>query len=437
MTLHLTQIERELLAGSSGEATAMCMRVVIAAAELLGAESLVEISSSHIDGCLYHGDGGVEFAEALVKGGGQVAVPTTLNVGALDLLHPDVVQADAHNTDMARRQMEAYVALGAQPTFTCAPYQVGHEPKVGEQVAWGESNAIAFVNSVLGARTERYGDFLDACCALTARAPFYGLHVEENRKATVVVDATGVPETLKSRDVFYPVLGTWLGLELGSEISVIRGLPSTTTRDQLKALGAAGASSGAVALFHVEGVTPEAPTVESILKSASDRSVANLTDESSFAGADLVRTIELEASGIQAALERLSTAGDIERIDAVALGSPHFSDLEFRALHRCLRGRRLGVPFYVCTARDTLSEMDAAGISKDLRASGVEIVADTCVVVTPILEAKGGVLMTNSGKFAHYGPSNTGYDVLYGSLEDCVESSITGSVVRNHEVWTW
>tara|TARA_A100001037_G_scaffold280230_1_gene282794 strand:- start:4549 stop:5790 length:1242 start_codon:yes stop_codon:yes gene_type:complete len=413
------------------------MRVVIAAAELLGAESLVEISSSHIDGCLYHGDGGVEFAEALVKGGGQVAVPTTLNVGALDLLHPDVVQADAHNTDMARRQMEAYVALGAQPTFTCAPYQVGHEPKVGEQVAWGESNAIAFVNSVLGARTERYGDFLDACCALTARAPFYGLHVEENRKATVVVDATGVPETLKSRDVFYPVLGTWLGLELGSEISVIRGLPSTTTRDQLKALGAAGASSGAVALFHVEGVTPEAPTVESILKSASDRPVANLTDESSFAGADLVRMIELEAHGIQAALERLSTAGDTERIDAVALGSPHFSDLEFRALHRCLRGRRLGVPFYVCTARDTLSEMDAAGISKDLRESGVEIVADTCVVVTPILEAKVGVLMTNSGKFAHYGPSNTGYDVLYGSLEDCVESSITGSVVRNHEVWTW
>ena len=437
MPLHLTQIERELLAGSSGEATAMCMRVVIAAAELLGAESLVEISSSHIDGCLYHGDGGVEFAEALVKGGGQVAVPTTLNVGALDLLHPDVVQADAHNTDMARRQMEAYVALGAQPTFTCAPYQVGHEPKVGEQVAWGESNAIAFVNSVLGARTERYGDFLDACCALTARAPFYGLHVEENRKATVVVDATGVPETLKSRDVFYPVLGTWLGLELGSEISVIRGLPSTTTRDQLKALGAAGASSGAVALFHVEGVTPEAPTVESILKSASDRPVANLTDESSFAGADLVRMIELEAHGIQAALERLSTAGDTERIDAVALGSPHFSDLEFRALHRCLRGRRPGVPFYVCTARDTLSEMDAAGISKDLRESGVEIVADTCVVVTPILEAKVGVLMTNSGKFAHYGPSNTGYDVLYGSLEDCVESSITGSVVRNHEVWTW
>ena len=210
MPLHLSEPERHLLSGASGEAAAMAMRVVTSAAELLGASSLVEISSAHIDGCLHHGDGGVEFAETLVKGGGEVAVPTTLNVGALDLLHPDVVQADAHKTDMARRQMEAYVAMGAQPTFTCAPYQVGHEPGVGEQVAWGESNAIAFVNSVLGARTERYGDFLDACCALTGRAPLYGLHLAENRRATVVVDATDVPSELKGRDVFFPVLGTWL-----------------------------------------------------------------------------------------------------------------------------------------------------------------------------------------------------------------------------------
>ncbi|NNF11609.1 MAG: DUF521 domain-containing protein, partial [Gemmatimonadetes bacterium] len=165
MPLHLTPEERADLEGARGDATAMAMRIVVAAGELLGADRLVEISSAHIDGCLHHGDGGVEFAEALVAGGGQMAVPTTLNVGALDLLHPEVVRADSHKTEMARRQMDAYVAMGAQPTFTCAPYQVGHEPDVGAQVAWGESNAIAFVNSVLGARTERYGDFLDACCA--------------------------------------------------------------------------------------------------------------------------------------------------------------------------------------------------------------------------------------------------------------------------------
>lgn len=437
MPLHLTEIEREFLSGERGDAAAMAMRVVVSAAELLGAESLVEVTSAHIDGCLHHGDGGVEFAEALVKGGGEVAVPTTLNVGALDLLHPDVVRADAHKTDMARRQMEAYVSMGAKPTFTCAPYQVGHLPGLGDQVAWGESNAIAFVNSVLGARTERYGDFLDACCALTGRAPLYGLHVEENRRATIVVDATDVPDDLKARDVFFPVLGTWLGLEVGQEIAAIVGLPGATTRDQLKALGAAAASSGAVALFHVVGVTPEAPTVEAAIGLGSSVSHAGPPGWGSQPVTPLPERITVTSNGLGAALRRLSTASDATHIDAVGLGSPHFSVGEFTALYRHLRGRSLSVPFYVCTARDTLAEVEARGIAASLRASGVEIVADTCIVVTPILPAAGGVLMTNSGKFAHYGPSNTGYDVLYGSLEDCVESAVSGAVVRSPDVWSW
>jgi predicted aconitase len=211
VTLDLTPAERSTLDGADGAASALAMRVVVAAAELLGADRLVEITSAHIDGCLYHGDGGVEFAEKLVAGGGRVTVPTTLNVGALDLLHPGRVKGDAHHAAMARRQMDAYLTLGCAPTWTCAPYQAGHRPDVGEQVAWGESNAIAFANSALGARTERYGDFLDACCAIVGRAPLHGLHRTENRKATVVVDASAVPDALKRRDGFYPVLGTWLG----------------------------------------------------------------------------------------------------------------------------------------------------------------------------------------------------------------------------------
>jgi predicted aconitase len=258
MTPDLTSAERAFLDGAHGEAGALAMRVVVAAAELLRARRLVPIASAHVDGCLYHGDGGVAFAEKLVAGGGRVAVPTTLNVGALDLLHPGRVRADAHRAAMASRQMDAYLALGCAPTWTCAPYQAGHRPAFGEQVAWGESNAIAFANSVLGARTERYGDFLDACCALTGRAPLHGLHQEENRRATVVVDATGVPDGLKTRDVFFPVLGTWLGREVGREVAAVVGLPATTTEDQLKALGAAAASSGAVALFHVVGVLAQA-----------------------------------------------------------------------------------------------------------------------------------------------------------------------------------
>jgi predicted aconitase len=399
----------------------MAMRIVVSAAELLGARRLVEISSAHIDGCLHHGDGGVEFVDALVRGGGQVAVPTTLNVGALDLLHPGLVRADAHRTSMARRQMQGYVAMGASPTFTCAPYQVGHEPGLGEQVAWGESNAIAFVNSVLGARTERYGDFLDACCALTGRAPLHGLHLTENRRATVVVDASAVPRALAAQDVFYPVLGTWLGLTVGRAIAAIVGLPASTTRDQLKAMGAAAASTGAVALFHVVGVTPEAST---------------LSEATGGDGTGVPRLV-LEPEALIASLRRLSTAPDAEQIDAVAVGSPHFSVSESEELARLVEGRRCVVPFYMCTARDTCAELERAGLAATLRAAGVEIVVDTCVVVTPILPAAGGVLMTNSGKFAHYGPSNTGYDVLYGSLEECVTSAVEGRVFRDRRVWTW
>ena len=152
---------------------------------------------------------------------------------------------------------------------------------------------------------------------------------------------------------------------------------------------------------------------------------------------ELPRTIKLRADAMRDALQRLSTAERAERIDAVAVGSPHFSVDEFSDLHRLLEGKTLSVPFYVCTARDTLAEVDDLGWTSRLVEAGVEIVADTCVVVTPILPAKDGVLMTNSGKFAHYGPSNTGYEVVYGSLEDCVDSAVSGDIVRNQEVWAW
>jgi len=420
--VRLTPDEKEWLAGRHGEAGAMAMRVVVEAARLVGAHELVEISSAHVDGCLYHGDGGVHFAERLVDGAGRVAVPTTLNVGALDLLHPGRVRASAHAASMARRQMEAYLALGCAPTWTCAPYQAGHRPGPGEQVAWGESNAVAFANSVLGARTERYGDFLDACCAITGRAPLHGLHVEENRRARVVVDVSRISADLLDRDVFFPVFGTWLGLEAGREPSAIVGLPRSVTEDQLKALGAAGASSGAVALFHVVGVTPEAPTLDAVLG-----------PEGSW------REVVLTGADLRGALDRLSTVrvepGDAPPIDAVAVGSPHFSWEEFQALVPLVEGRRLSAPFLVCTGRDVLHRVSESGQLDVLTRAGVEIVVDTCVVVTPILPAGGGVLMTNSGKFAHYGPSTIGYDVVYGSLAECVASAEAGVVRRDADLW--
>jgi predicted aconitase len=417
MTMELTEAERALAAGVRGEAAAMAMRIAAEMGRLLGASRMVEVASAHIDGALYHGDSGVHFAERLVAGGAKVAVPSSLNVGGLDLLNPKTVKADAHRYDMAHRLMKAYEAMGCWATWTCSPYHAGHRPKLGQDVAWGESNAVAFCNSVLGARTNRYGDFLDICCAITGRAPYYGLHLPENRLATVAVDTSAISPALKDADVFYPVLGCWYGAEIGSAIGVIEGLPADTSEDRLKALAASAASSGAVGLFHVAGVTPEAESL--------DAACGHRPPE---------RTIRLTPEMLRAARDRLSTtAGDT--IDAVALGSPHFSIGEFDALEALLPADRLSIPFFVCTGRNVVAELERQGRLPGLAEAGVTVVADTCVVVAPILPAKGGVLMTNSGKFAHYTPANTGYQVMYGSLADCVASAATGQVRRDEAVW--
>jgi predicted aconitase len=270
---------------------------------------------------------------------------------------------------------------------------------------------------VLGARTNRYGDFLDICCALLGRAPDYGLHRPENRRATVLVDVSGLSEALKAKDVFYPVLGYWYGQELGGAIGVIDGLPGTATEDQLKSFGAAAASSGAIGLFHMAGLTPEAPTAAAAL-----------------GGEPPQRTIRVTPDRLRAMRDRLSTS-TAARIDAVALGSPHFSEAEFGLLAAALGRRKVAIPFYVCTGRAVVERLDASGALAGFKASGITVVADTCVVVAPILPAKTGVLMTNSGKFAHYTPPNTGYGVIYGSLEDCVASAMTGRVTRDESVW--
>lgn len=413
----LSEEERALAEGSGGAALAMAMRIVAESARLLGAQRLLPIASAHVDGCLYHGDSGVAFAEHLVAEKGRVAVPTTLNVGALDLMHPGRVGGDPSRREMARRLMQAYSALGCRPTWTCAPYQAGHRPKLGEDVAWGESNAVVFCNSVLGARTNRYGDFLDICCALVARAPACGLHLPHNRLARVVIDLARIASALKASDTFYPVLGAWLGESVGESVAVIDGLPGGLSEDRLKALGAAAASSGAVGLFHVAGVTPEAPDLETAL-----------------GGTEPEARIELTPAALRASRDRLTTSRG-GRIDAVALGSPHFSYQEFGQLETALAGRRLRVPFYVCSGRHAIARLEAERRLAPLREAGVTLVADTCVVVTPILPVEGGTLMTNSAKFAHYAPGTIGYDVVYGSLEDCIASAESGRITRDESLW--
>ncbi len=413
MSLELSVDEKAIAAGRDGEGAAMAMRIVAEAAKLLGAVRLIPIRSAHIDGALYHGDSGTLFAEKLVEGKARVSVRATLNVGALDLTGCSRVRLQEPQRSMARRMMEAYRKLGCEPTWTCAPYQAGHRPEKGADVAWGESNAVVFCNSVLGARTNRYGDFLDIACAISGRAPDVGLHRPENRKARVIFDVTALPPSFLASEIAWPILGTLFGREIGNAVGLVVGISGHPGEDRLKAFGAAAASSGSVGLFHIAGVTPEAPDLETALGHQSPDAIIHVTTEM-----------------VSDAKARLSTVGRPERIDAVAIGSPHLSISEFDQLERLVAGRRLRVPIHACTGRHTLKELEASGKRASLEASGVVIVADTCIVVTPILPVRSdGVLMTNSGKFAHYAPGNIGYGVLYASLADCVESAVLGRPV--------
>lgn len=417
MPLHLSDHERAVLTGAQGEAAALAMRIVTQTARLMGAQKLIEVASAHIDGALYHGDAGTLFAERLVAGGAKVMVRSTLNVGALDLHCQAKTRLPPHEHDMARRMMRAYEAMDCEASWTCAPYQAGHRPALGSDVAWGESNAVAFCNSVLGARTNRYGDYLDICCAITARAPYYGLHMPENRRATFALDCSALSADLRASDVFWPVIGTLFGQRAGNDIGVVTGLSSLATEDRLKAFGAAAASAGAVGLFHILGVTPEAPDMLTVT-----------------GGNPGIPVIPVSPAMLASARAGLSTTAEA-RIDAVAVGSPHCSIAELLELEARIGGRRLGVPFYACTGRHAVNALEAAGKRGALEKAGVTLVADTCIVVTPMLSDIRGVLMTNSGKFAHYAPGNTGYAVQYGALADCVESAVSGLLTRDESLW--
>jgi predicted aconitase len=414
MTVELEDRDRALLEGEAGDGAALAMRLVVRMAEVARASQLRDVMRAHIDSCLYHGQVGLDFAERLLAGGASVTVPSTLNVSSLDLLHPELVLLDDETRGRSKRLMDAYVAMGCRPTWTCAPYQLPDRPALGEHVAWAESNAIVFANSVLGARTNRYGDFIDLCAAVTGRVPDHGLHTDEGRRATVRFRLHGVSDRLLDQDLLYPVLGHLLGRRAGTEVAAIDGLPPTISEDRLKAIGAAAASSGSVALFHAIGVTPEAPTWDAVAGLRAREEVVTLPD-------------------LRAARDELSHVPDNAEIGAVSVGTPHASEAELRRLAELVAQARLRVPFYVNTGRAQLAAIGE--IAGELADAGVTVVTDTCTYITPVLREVVAPVMTDSGKWAWYAPSNLGVDVALGSLEDCVRSAAAGVVTRDGAIW--
>lgn len=417
--LALSSRDRDLLAGGEGRARQAAMEIIVRMAEVAGATQLLDITQAHIDGCIYTGSACLRFAELLVRWGGQVAVPTTLNAISVDRCGWRAQGVPADFGEPAEALAQAYVDLGAQPTYTCAPYLLQSAPRAGEQIAWAESNAVVYANSVIGARTAKYPDFLDILMALAGRAPAASCHLEPGRRAGLHI-AVEPPEGFD--DSLYPLLGYQAGLMAGKEIPVLAGLEQAAPMpDDLRAFGAAFATTSAAPMFHVAGVTPEARAAADIL--AGDRAIAYR------------RLTRADLSDAWAALNPATTA----EIELVALGNPHFSTREIQTLAELCGGRTkyAGVDLVVTTSRYILEDPAIATAVASLRAFGARFVVDTCwcMLQEPVIAPHVKTIMTNSGKYAHYAPGLLGRQTRFGSLRDCVSAACTGSAPSGMPAW--
>jgi predicted aconitase/predicted aconitase with swiveling domain len=411
--LDLTEADRAMMDGRNGIAVQQAMRIICAMAVQQGARSLVDVTQAHIDGCIYASPANLTFAEKMAELGAQVRVPTTMNAISVDRANWQA-QGVAHDFgDPAARLADAYVRMGCKPTFTCSPYLLDSAPKGGEAVAWAESNAVIFANSVLGARTAKHPDFLDLCIALTGRAPLSGVYIDEHRKARRIIEVE-VPSGVD--DAFWPLVGYLAGHAAPDRIPLLRGLAGARpSRDDLKALCAAFGTTSAAPMLHVEGVTPEADGV-----GAADADHAVITR------ADLA-----------AAWKNLN-AGP-EEVELVAIGSPHASLEECRALAAVLDGRKRhpDAAVIVTAGNAVIADARTDGTLARLEHSGVQVVPDLCwcSISEPVFPTRTRAVMTNSGKYAHYGPGLSGRAVRLGSLADCVAAALTGRAPVRLPAW--
>lgn len=409
--LDLTEDDRAMLDGRDGIAVALAMRITTAMAAQQGARELVDVVQGHIDGCIYASPANLTFAETMAEMGAKVRVPTTMNAISVDRANWQAQGVPPSFGDPAARLADAYVRMGCRPTFTCSPYLLDSAPKTGEAIAWAESNAVIFANTVLGARTAKHPDFLDLCIALTGRAPLSGVYLDEHRKARRVIDVD-LPEGID--DAFWPLIGYLAGRAAPDRIPLLRGLAAARpTRDDLKALCAAFGTTSAAPMLHIEGVTPEA-----------DGAALPAADRVTITRADMVEVWTMFNEGPA-------------EVELVAIGSPHASLSECAALADALAGRRChaDVAVIVTAGLDVMAE--AGDTVARLRAGGVQVLPDLCwcSISEPVFPPKTRTLLTNSGKYAHYGPGLSGRTVRFGNLSDCIEAALTGRVPPRLPAW--
>ena len=411
--LDLTPADRAMLKGNNGDAVQQAMRIICAMAANQGATRLTTVTQAHIDGCIYASPANLTFAEKMADMGASVCVPTTMNAISVDRANWQTQGVSPSFGLPAARLADAYVRMGCQPSFTCSPYLLETAPSMGENIAWAESNAVIFANTVLGARTAKHPDFLDLCIALTGRAPLAGVYLDGPRKARRIVDVD-LPDGID--DAFWPLIGYLAGHRAPDCIPLLRGLAAAgPTRDDLKALCAAFGTTSAAPMLHIEGVTPEATGA-----AYPDANPVTITRE------------DMREAW------RMLNAGP-EAVELVALGSPHYSLTECTALAAALAGRprHPETQMIVTAGHQVIATAKANGTLDRLYQSGVQVLPDICwcSISEQVFPPQTRALMTNSGKYAHYGPALSNRAVRFGSLADCVEAALTGQVAVSLPKW--
>jgi len=389
----LTNAEERILSGENGEVMERLFRLLVQLGEIYGADRMIPVGSAQVAGVSYKsiGDPGVEFLEDYAAKGAKVKIVTFLNPAGMDIEDWQKLNVPPGFAEMQLRIMNAFKKMGIVVSATCTPYLAGNLPRFREHIAWSESSAISFSNSVIGARTNREGGPSALAAAICGLTPNYGLHLDENRKPQVLVEVDVKLED--SAD--FGALGYAVGKQVKNRTPYFKGIKDADT-DQLKALGAAMAASGAVALYHIEDLTPEAHLME--VKGLEKLSVSNKDVDETFS--------------------KLTTG---KEPDIVILGCPHSSLREIMTVSRKLEGKRLKKPLWVCTSRMVKEAANRMGFTQTIEAAGGRVVADTCMVVAPIEDMGYKTTASNSGKAANYLPGFCKQNVIFGRLDTILE----------------
>lgn len=391
--MYLNKEQERALLGENGPAVAKAMEILVALGKIFEAEKLIPCTSSQISGVSYKniGSAGADFLWDFAEMGAKAVIPSYINPAGMDMERYAEMNLTSEYIQGQLKIVRAYAKMGVSTTLTCAPYQIGVEPSFREHVAWAESSAVIYANSVLGAMTNRESGVSALCSSITGLTPYYGLHLEENRSAEILF-RVGCE---LSDPVDYALLGLYSGRLAGSKLVAFEGL--SPDREDMKALGAALASTGGVAMFFIKGKTPEWRVTE---------------------GASL---IDVEPSDLENERAKYTDDGQ-DGAEAITIGCPHASLAEIAKVANLLRGRRLKKPLYIYTARKLKEQADELGYTEIIERAGGSIFCDTCMVVSPINRMGFKTLKMSSGKAAHYSPSMSQVGVRLLPLEKIILS---------------